>query len=76
MGGERTPWLQGYRVKIIDGNCIEATQRRLKALRDVQAAALPGKSLVVYEPMLGLVTDVIPCEDGHAQEPVLAEASP
>ncbi len=22
----------------------------------------------LYEPMLGLVTDVIPCEDGHAQE--------
>jgi hypothetical protein len=68
MGGQRKPWLEGYRVKIIDGNCIEATQRRLQALRDVQAAALPGKSLVVYEPMLGLVTDVIPCEDGHAQE--------
>jgi len=68
MGGQRKPWLEGYRVKLIDGNCIEATQRRLQALRDVQAAALPGKSLVVYEPMLGLVTDVIPCEDGHAQE--------
>ena len=68
VGGQREPWLEGYRVKIIDGNGIEATQRRLKALRDVQAAALPGKSLVVYEPILGLVTDVIPCEEGHAQE--------
>jgi hypothetical protein len=29
---------------------------------------LPGKSLVVYEPAQGLVTDVFPCEDGHAQE--------
>jgi hypothetical protein len=55
-------------VKIIDGNCIEASERRLKALREVQAGALPGKALVVYEPMTGLVSDVFPCEDGHAQE--------
>ena len=68
LGGEREPWLKGYRVKIVDGNCIEASERRLKELRDVQAGALPGKSLVVYEPALGLVTDVFPCEDGHAQE--------
>jgi hypothetical protein len=68
VDGERTPWLVGYRVKIIDGNCIASTEHRLKGLRDVEAGALPGKSLVVYEPALGLVTDVFPCEDGHAQE--------
>jgi hypothetical protein len=68
LGGERSPWLPGYRVKILDGNCIEASERRLKVLREVQAGALPGKSLVVYEPMVGLVSDVFPCEDGHAQE--------
>jgi hypothetical protein len=55
-------------VKILDGNCIEASDRRLKVLREVQAGALPGKSLVVYEPTAGLVSDVFPCEDGHAQE--------
>jgi hypothetical protein len=68
LAGERTPWLPGYRVKILDGNCLEASERRLKALRDVQGGALPGKSLVVYEPAQGLVSDVFPCEDGHAQE--------
>jgi hypothetical protein len=68
LGGERSPWLPGYRVKILDGNCIEASERRLKVLREVQAGALPGKSLVVYEPAHGLVSDVFPCEDGHAQE--------
>jgi IS4 transposase len=68
VGGERQPWLKGYRVKIIDGNCIEATEHHLKVLRPVEAGALPGKSLVVYEPAQGLVTDVFPCEDGHAQE--------
>ena len=55
-------------MTILDGNCIEASERRLKVLREVQAGALPGKSLVVYEPAHGLVRDVLPCEDGHAQE--------
>ncbi len=68
LNGQRSPWLPGYRVKILDGNCIEASERRLKVLRGVQAGALPGKSLVVYEPAHGLVSDVFPCEDGHAQE--------
>jgi IS4 transposase len=68
LDSARAPWLPGYRVKIIDGNCIEATDRRLKALRQVQGGALPGKSLVVYEPAYGVVRDVFPCEDGHAQE--------
>jgi hypothetical protein len=68
LDGARASWLPGYRVKIIDGNCIEASERRLKALRAVQGGALPGKSLVVYEPAHGLVCDVFPCEDGHAQE--------
>ena len=65
LDGARASWLPGYRVKIIDGNCIEASERRLKVLREVQGGALPGKSLVVYEPAHGLVRDVFPCEDGH-----------
>lgn len=68
LEGERAPWLPGYRGKILDGNCIEARERRLKVLREVQAGALPGKSLVVYAPTYGLVSNVFPCEDGHAQE--------
>jgi IS4 transposase len=68
MGGAREPWLPGYQVKIVDGNAIEASEHRLKELRGVEAGALPGKSLVVYEPVSGLVSDVFPCEDGHAQE--------
>jgi len=37
-------------------------------LRTIHGGPLPGQSLVVLEPDLGLVTDIIPCEDGHAQE--------
>lgn len=71
VGGAREPWLAGYQVKIIDGNCLEATEHRLKPLRELGAGALPGKSLVVFDPVLGLVTEVFPCEDGHAQERAL-----
>lgn len=34
---------------------------------------MPGKSLVVYEPELGIPTAVFPCEDGHAQERALLQ---
>lgn len=60
--------LPGYRTKLLDGNCIEATHHRLKVLRDTKAGALPGKSLVVFDPQLELAIDVFPCQDGHAQE--------
>jgi hypothetical protein len=53
---------------MIDGHGIAASDRRLKPLREVQGGALPGKSLVVYEPAYGVVRDVLLCEDGHAQE--------
>jgi hypothetical protein len=66
--------LPGYRVKIVDGNAMEASAHRLKELRGVEAGALPGKSLVVYEPAWGLVSDVFPWEDGHAQARSLCTA--
>ncbi len=68
LGGRREDWLPGYRIRILDGNCIESTEHRIKELREVNAGALPGKSLVVFDPALGMAIDVFPCEDGHAQE--------
>ncbi len=72
--GARRPWLPGYRVKVLDGNCIEATEHRLQVLRETAAGPLPGKSLVVYDPSLEIAIDVFPCEDGHAQERSLLDA--
>ncbi|MEJ2327352.1 MAG: transposase [Chromatiaceae bacterium] len=74
LNGARTPWLAGYRVKVLDGNCIEATHHRRERLRGTAAGAWPGKSLVIYEPQLEMATDVFPCEDGHAQERALLGA--
>ena len=68
LAGERPPWLPGYRVKILDGNALTGTHHRIIELRGTRSAALPGKSLVVLDAALGLAIDVIPCEDGHAQE--------
>jgi hypothetical protein len=68
LGGQVPALLPGYRVKVLDGNALAGTEHRLKELRSLTAAALPGKSLVVLDPALGLAIDVIPCEDGHAQE--------
>ena len=63
--------LPGYRLRVLDGNCLAGTDRRLTPLRQYLKACLPGKSLVVYEPGLGLVTDVVLCEDAYTQERAL-----
>lgn len=66
--GRLPPWLPGFRVKILDGNHLPRSERRLKELRALNAAPLPGHSLVVLDPERMLASDVFPCEDGHAQE--------
>jgi len=63
--------LPGYRVKMLDGNCLAGTEHRLAVLRDKSAGALPGKSLVMYDPAQEIATKVVPCADGHAQERTL-----
>jgi hypothetical protein len=66
--GNSDGWLEGYRTKILDGSCIEATDHRIGELRETGAAPLPGKALAVLDPEAGLIADFFPCEDGHAQE--------
>lgn len=63
--------LPGYRMRILDGNVLAGTEHRLTPLRRWLNACLPGKSLVVYEPGSGLVTDVVLCEDAYTQERAL-----
>lgn len=67
------PLVAGYRTRVLDGNHLGATQRRLKVHRDSWAAALPGKVLAIYEPQLDLVSDVFLTPDGHAQERTLID---
>jgi hypothetical protein len=75
--GSLPPLMPGYRVKILDGNHLRRTQRRIKELSMLNAAPLPGHCLVVLDPQLKLAIDVFPCEDAHAQErSVLPEVLP
>lgn len=71
MKARRTPWAAGYRVRVLDGNHLAASEKRLKPLRGFRGAALPGQSLVVYAPELDLVVDMVPAEDAHARERAL-----
>jgi hypothetical protein len=71
LGGECQPLLPGYRVRILDGNHLAATQKRLKVIRGHSAGPLPGQSLAVLDPALTLLTHLIPCEDAHVQERAL-----
>jgi hypothetical protein len=68
LGGTLPPLLPGYRVKLLDGNCIAKSEHRIKELRTLAGGPLPGKSLVVLDPALHIPIDVFPSEDGHAQE--------
>jgi len=74
LGAPNEPWLKGYRLRVLDGNHLAATERRLSVLRDCAAGPLPGHALVVMDPETGLVTQIVGCEDGHAQERSLVEA--
>jgi IS4 transposase len=65
------PLCRGYRIRVLDGNHLAASEKRLAPLRSFRGAALPGHSLVVYDPDAEVVVDVVPCEDAHAQERTL-----
>lgn len=71
MGGEFSSLLPGYRIRILDGNHLAGTDRRLRLLRGQGGAALPGQALVVLDPALKLVVDLFPCEDAYTQERAL-----
>jgi Transposase DDE domain len=68
IGGTLPEVVPGYPMHVLDGNAIAATEHRLAETRGNSAAPLPGKSLCVFRPAYQLVTDIVLCEDGHAQE--------
>jgi IS4 transposase len=77
LGPLSPPWRAGYRVKILDGNHLAGTHKRLGVLRDSRAAALPGELLVVLDPQRRLFADLIACPDAYTQErALLAEVLP
>ena len=74
IDGGRPAQMLTLRLKYRDGNCLAASEHRLKALRTTAAGALPGESLVVFDPQAGLAVDVFPGADGQAQARSLLDA--
>ena len=68
LGGRHSTPLPKYRIKVLDGNHLAATEHRLSEMRSSTAGPLPGLALVCYDLALGLVVDVWLAEDAHAQE--------
>ncbi len=51
MGGEQASLLPGYCLKAVDGTYLKGADRRLNAIRNLAGSALPGKAIVVLEPL-------------------------
>ena len=73
LGGQRQALLPGVVVKVLDGNCLAGTEHRLAETRSAGEAPLPGKSLAVLDPQLGVISQVVPCEDAYTQERALVD---
>jgi hypothetical protein len=72
-GGLLPEPVTGYAARILDGNILTGTDHRISELRSTRSAALPGMSLAIYEPVSGLVLDVILEENAHTQERALLD---
>ena len=68
LGGTLSGPLTGYDVRIVDGNHLSGTQHRLKELRTIGDAPLPGHTVAVLNPHTELVEDILVCRDGHANQ--------
>jgi hypothetical protein len=62
---------EGYRVLILDGTDLAGTEHRLKPLRRIKAAGLPGRFVAAYELDTGVVIDAVASEDAYTSERVL-----
>jgi hypothetical protein len=72
---------EGDRVTIRDGTDLNGTEHRLKPLRRIKAAGLPGRVVAAYDLTTGLVRDAVAGEDAYTSErelvrPILAAAEP
>ncbi len=74
VGGARPGLLAGYRVKILDGNGLAGREHRLAETRRQTAAPLPGKALLVVDPALEVITEMVPSTDAYTQERALLPA--
>ena len=67
-GLANAPSLPGWQLRVFDGNHLPASEKRLEPLRGFRGAALPGHTLVVYDPDTAQVCDIVACEDAYESE--------
>jgi hypothetical protein len=72
-GGLLPEPVPGYAARILDGNIVTGTDHRITVARSTRSAALPGMSLAIYEPISGLVRDIVLEENAHTQERALLD---
>jgi hypothetical protein len=65
---------EGYRVTVLDGTDLAGTEHRLKPLRRIKAAGLPGRYVAAYDLATGLVLDAAAGEDAYTSERELVRA--
>lgn len=68
LPGGRRRVLPGWDVQYLDGNHLAGTEHRLKVLRKTFDGALPGQTLVLLDAQREVIMELVPCEDGYAQE--------
>jgi IS4 transposase len=61
-------WVRGKQIKILDGNYLQATERRIAELRTSWDSPLPGRALVVWDQQSRLVENVFLTIHGLASE--------
>src|SRR5512144_1335697 len=74
VGGARPGLLASWQLKVLDGNWLQGREHRLQELHGVRAAALPSKSVAVFDLARELITALFPCEDAYTQERALLPA--
>jgi len=64
------PWdlLPGYRCLSVDGNVLAKSDKRLKVLREVKGAPLPGKIVARFDLQRQIFDRAYVLLDGHSQE--------
>jgi len=74
MNDARKTVLDGFEVYYLDGNHLAATEHRVAELRTTREGPLPGQTLALLDAQRDLIVELVPCEDGHAQERSLLPA--
>lgn len=60
--------IAGLRTRVVDGNFLAGTQKRLQVLRGCGAAALPGMVVALRDDRTGLLTRLLLREDAYTNE--------